>query len=191
MRSIFSSALVIALCLLAPQALAADLPTYEIVKNKSFLKFNAIQNDAPIEGKFTDFTAEIHFDPDHLQDSSVKVEVNLGSVVVQSPDVLQNIKAPDWLSVEAFPKATFLCKKFTRMPASNNYYADCQLTLRGKTVPVVLNFQMEHFDSKGAVVTGYVSLHRLDFGIGQGEWSHDDVVKDEVHVEFRVAAERK
>jgi len=172
-------------------ATLADVPAYEMVKSKSFLKFFAIQNGAPVEGKFEDFTTDIRFDPDHLDQSSITVNVAIGSVVVADPDVLKNIKMPDWLSADAFPKAIFICKKLTRMPSSDNYYADGQLTLRGKTAPVVLNFQMVHFDDKNAVATGSVTLHRKDYDIGQGEWSRDDVIKDEVRVEFRIAAEKK
>ena len=181
---------ILILCLV-PLGALADIPAYKVIKEKSFLKFFAIQNNAPIEGRFNDFTADIHFDPDHLDQSSANVEVSTGSVIVESQDVLTNIKMPEWLSVAAFPKATFTCKKFTRMPQTNNYYADGQLTIRDKTVSAVLNFQMEHFDDKNAVATGYVSIHRNDFGIGQGEWSHDDVIKNEVRIEFRIAAERQ
>jgi len=179
--------------LLPLPALAANVPVpaYSLVKDKSMLKFVAIQNGAPIEGNFKDFTADIHFDPKQLDKSSIKVEVNTASVSTPNEDVEQNIKLPEWLSTQAFPKAMFKCTKLTRMPQSDNYYADGQLTLRGKMLPVVLNFQMEHLDDKTAIAKGYITLHRRDFGIGQGQWAKDDVIKDEVRVEFRVVAEKK
>jgi polyisoprenoid-binding protein YceI len=77
------------------------------------------------------------------------------------------------------------------MPQSNYYYADGTLTLHGAAVPVVLNFQIEHFDDQNATATGYVTLRRTEFGVGQGQWSHDDVIKDEVRVEFRVSARKQ
>ena len=172
-------------------AALADVPAYALVKEKSFVKFFAIQNGAPVEGSFKNFTADIHFDPKQLDQSSITVEVNTGSVNVANDDVMQNVKMPEWLSVQAFPKAVFSCKKLSRFPDADNYYADGELTLRGKTVPVALNFQMEHMDDHKAVANGYVTLHRHDFDIGQGEWSRDDVIKDEVRVEFRVVAEKK
>ena len=170
---------------------AAEAPTFNVVKEKSFIKFIAIQNGAPIEGRFKDFTANIQFDHEDLIKSSVTIEVDTGSVDVSNPDVQSNIKLPGWLGVEAFPKATFTCKKLNRMPGSENYYADGKLTLHGKTAPVVLNFQMTRFDGNTAVATGYVSLRRFDYDVGQGEWSHDDVIKNEVRVEFRIVAEKK
>ena len=190
MKLVVKTLFVFVLCLIPLQSLA-DAPEYKVVKEKSSLKFFAIQNNAPVGGKFSDFTAIIRFDPDHLDESSVNVEVNIASVIVENPDVQNNIKLPEWLSAQAFPKATFTCKKFTRMPQSNNYYADGQLTLKGKTVPVALNFQMEHFDGTSAVANGYVTVHRNDFAIGEGDWSHDDEIKNEVRIEFRVAAEKQ
>ena len=167
-----------------------EAPAWALVRGKSFLKFFAIQNGAPVAGAFKDFTADIHFDHDQLSKSGITVEVDTGSVTAASSDVQDNLKNPDWLSVAQFPKAVFKCTKLTRFPNSENYYADGQLSLRGKMVPVVLNFQMEHLDDHRAVVTGYITLHRRDFGIGQGQWAKDDVVKDEVRVEFRVVAEK-
>jgi polyisoprenoid-binding protein YceI len=172
-------------------AALADVPSYSVIKEKSYLKFFAIQNGAPVEGKFDDFTADIKFDPEHLDQSSIHVEVATGSVSAADGDIVQNLKMPEWLSVAAFPKAVFACKKLTRMPNSDNYYAEGSLKLRDKTVPVMLNFQMEHFDASSAVAKGSITLHRKDFGVGQGEWAKDDVVKDEVRVEFRIAADKK
>ena len=190
MRRIIEILILLALSCFVAAGAQADAPAYRMIREKSFIKFFAIQNDAPVEGRFNDFTTDIRFDPEHLDQSSVKVEVSIGSLEVANEDVQKTLKLPEWLSADAFPKAVFTCKKFTRMPSSNNYYVDGQLTLRGKTVPVSLNFQMEHFDGTNAVATGYVSIHRKDFDIGQGEWSRDDVVKNEVRVEFRVAAEK-
>lgn len=175
----------------APHVVAAPVPAYTLVKEKSFLKFVAIQNSAPVEGKFTDFTADIRFDPNQLDKSSVKVEVNMAKIEVANEEVEQNLALPEWLSVKEFPKAEFTCTKLTRMPMSDNYYADGQLTLRGKTLPAVLNFQMDHFDDKTAIAKGSVTLHRLPYGIGQGQWAKDDVIKDEVRVEFRVVAQKQ
>lgn len=168
-----------------------EAPAYQVVKEKSFLKFFALQNGAPVEGGFGDFTADIRFDPEHPDQSSIAVEVNTASVIAANEDVAKNLKLPEWLSVEAFPKAVFKSKTITRMPMSDNYYSEGELTLHGKTVPVTLNFQMNRFDGKRAIATGYATLRRLDYGIGQGEWAKPDVIKNEVRVQFRIVADRK
>jgi polyisoprenoid-binding protein YceI len=169
----------------------ADVSRYEVVKDKSSLKFIAIQNNVPIEGEFKEFNAVILFNPDDMEKSTISVEVPLASVSASYEEVTTNLKLPEWLSADKFPSALFSSKKISRMPMSDNYIVDGELVLRGKKVPVTLNFQMTHFDNQNAVAKGFTTLRRSDFGIGEGKWEKEDVVKNEVRVEFRIAAIKK
>jgi polyisoprenoid-binding protein YceI len=169
-------------------AFAKSVPYYEVIKDKSSLKFIAIQNNVPIEGEFKEFAAIIQFDPDNVEQSRITVEVNIASVTAAYDEVSANLKLPEWLSAVKFPKAFFVSKKITRMPMSDNYIVEGELSIRDKKVPVTLNFQMTHFDKENAVAKGSTTLRRRDFDIGQGKWEKDDVVKNEVRVEFRIAA---
>jgi len=168
----------------------ADLVKYEMIKNKSSLKFFAIGNNVPVEGKFNEFTADIQFDSKNTEKSKITVEVNTSSVEVRVGEAQNSIKLPQWLSVEAFPKAVFTTKTITRMPMSDNYYAEGDLTLRNKTVPIILNFQLDDSNKNVAIAKGYATVHRTDFGVGQGSWATDDVVKNEVRIEFRIVASK-
>ena len=188
MRRILTSTLVASLlCLPA----FAEAPHYKLIKEKSSLKFYAIQNGAPLQGEFKEFTADIDFSADKPQDSKVSVTVDTKSVSASYGEVEQNLKLPDWLSVEKFPKATFKAEKFIRIPSTDSYNTEGKLTLRGKTIPVTLNFKMEYVDDKSAIAKGYATLKRNDFGVGQGQWGKEDVIKNEVRVEFRIAAEKQ
>ncbi len=170
----------------------ADATAYKLIKEKSGLKFFAINNNAPVEGEFKDFSADIKFNPDKLDESKIVVEVETAGVFADYDEVVKNLLSKDWLAAADFPKAIFTSKTITRMPSSENYYADGTLKLRDKTLPVTLNFQLQLTDgNKNAVAKGYVTIRRSDFGVGQGEWAKDDVVKNEVRVEFRVVAEKE
>lgn len=175
--------------LLAVSARAADAPAYETVSKKSEIKFFAILNNAPVQGRFREFSADIRFDPEQPDKSHIAAEVNTGSIVVSHADAEKNIQLPEWLSTEKFPKASFKSKKITRMPFSDNYYAEGDMTIKGKTAPATLNF---HLQQKGdvAVAKGFVTLKRSAYGIGKGEWAKDDALKDEVRVEFRIFAKK-
>lgn len=168
----------------------AGVDKYELVREKSALKFFAIQNGAPLEGKFNEFSAVIMFDPEKPELSSIDAEVSVGSVEVANQDVAANIRLPEWLSVDAFPKAKLVVQKLSKFPSSMNYYGDGELTLRGQKKPVTINFQITHIDDDGAVAKGYFTLKRADFGVGQGQWAKDDVIKNEVRVDFRVYARK-
>lgn len=191
---LFSLAIVLLLCTPASlsAALVKPLATYKMVEGKkNTLKFVATMNGAPIEGAFKDFAVDILFSPNDLAKSKVKVEVQTASVSVANEDVATNIVLPEWLSVEAFPKAVFTSKTFSHMPATDNYYVDGELSLRGKTVPLVLNIQLEYVDDVRVLATGYATLRRSQFGVGQGQWESADVIQDEVRVEFRLLADRQ
>lgn len=169
----------------------ADVPNYSVNKEKSVIKFIAIQNGAPLEGKFKDYTAAIKFDSNDLKQSSVEIEIKTASVEVTYDEVAQNIKMPDWLSTEQFPTATFKSKTLSRMPNTDNYYAEGELTLRNKTLPIIVNFQLDQSNDKIALAKGYATLLRNDFGVGQGEWAKTDTIKNEVRVEFRIVAQKQ
>lgn len=177
--------------LLASHAFASELPEYKLVPEKSSLKFFAIQNNSPVQGEFTDFTASIHFDKDKLEESTVQVEVDMTKIKTVNKDVASYLAETDWLAPASFPKAVFTSSKFTRMPSSESYYAPGDLTLRGVRKPVVLNFQLENVDGKRVVAKGFVTLQRNEFGVGQGEWSSDELIKHEVRVEFRIVADKQ
>ena len=166
-------------------------PVYVLVKEKSSLKFTATQNNAPVEGKFTGFEADIAFDPEHVGLSHINVEVDLNSLVLADSQTRETLLTADWLGVVAHPKAVFTSEKIDRIPGTKDYYALGNLKLNGASAPVTLNFSMDFMDESSAVASGYVTLQRTDFGVGKGDWSRDDVVKKAVRVEFRVTATKK
>lgn len=169
----------------------AELGTYSVVKEKGFVKFIAIQNNVPLEGKFTEYSANIQFDYDTPEKTAIAAEVDVGSITTNNDDVTKNIKLPEWLSAESFPKAYFKSTKIVRMPSSDNYHGEGELTIRGKTAPVVINFILEKFDGTNAVAKGFITVRRNDFEIGQGEWQKTDVIKNEVRIEFRIFATKQ
>ncbi len=166
----------------------ATVPNYIVVKDKSSLQFTATQNGSPVKGKFKDFIANIHFDAQQLAQSSVEVTVAMNSVQVTDADIMSYITLPEWLAVKSFPQAVFKSTKITAAVQPNHFQAAGLLTLRDKTVPAMLDFELTPLDAKTTSATGKVVLQRSDFGIGTGEWAKDDVIKNAVKVEFQITA---
>ena len=170
---------------------AVIIPAYVLDKEKSTLKFIATQNNAPVEGRFTAFDATIAFDPDHVELSSIKVEVDMGSLVLADSQTQATLLTADWFNVAVNPKAVFVSDKVDNVPGTKDYYASGELTLRGVKAPATLNFSIGYMDDTKVVASGYATLERTNFGVGQKEWARDDVVKKSVRVEFRVTAIKK
>lgn len=179
-------------CLMSMPALAADtLPPvqrYAMVKEKSALKFVALEGSQPVRGVFEQFTLDVAFDPERIAESHIKAEVELGSLKTEDPKLEAALLGAEWLNAGKSPKAVFSSEHIERIPSTNDYYASGKLTLRGVSKPVTLNFRQEFNDGHAVVITGFSTLQRNDFGVGQGEWQKDDKVKRAVRVEFRVHA---
>lgn len=164
-------------------SLEAATPSWKIVPHESTLVFTATQNNAPVKGKFTEFEGDIQFDPKQPESSKVTINVNTNSIDTSFKDIAETLKAADWLSTALFPKATFETTKITKQDDSH-FEAIGNLTIRDKTIPTTMAFTLNEYDPKHAEVKGSASLKRTPFGIGQGEWSNTDEIKDDVIVDF-------
>ena len=168
----------------------AAAPQWKIDRNKSEITFSATQNNSPISGQFTLFTGDIFFDPTELKTSHVKITVSTGSVSTSYKQVELTLKTADWFNVKLFKDAVFEANQFVKVK-DNQFLAKGTLTLRDKTVPVTLNFSLEDYSKTKARVTGSTTIKRTDFGVGQGEWSKTDAVKDNVGIQFKITATRE
>ncbi len=179
--------LLILIAALFPFAAFSAATAWKIVPEKSIINFTATQNNSPVAGKFNSFSGDISFSPSDLATSKINITIYTGSVSASSDDVSSTLKSDDWFAIKPFPKAIFSADKFTKID-EKNYKAEGKLTLRDKTIPTTLNFTLEQFSEHAAKVKGYTTLKRNDFGVGQGEWSKTDSIKDEVKVEFVIEA---
>lgn len=177
-------------CLLMPWWANAAVSSWEIVPQKSTIKFIATQNNAPVTGEFKKFTGEINFDPAQLDASNVHIIVNMNSLSTSYSDLTMTLFTADWFDVKIFPNAEFKANHFTKI-GTDKYQAAGTLTIRNKSQPVTLTFTAKEMPKNTATVQGSTELNRLAFGVGQGEWSSTDEVKDRVQVTFNVVAIKK
>lgn len=189
LRSCLKKCLVI-LCFLTLPTFAATVPVWNIVPSESSITFTATQNDAPVTGSFKKFTGEINFDPDQLKASNVKIMVDMASVSDAYNELSDTLKSSDWFNVMRFPQAVFQSSDFTKT-GDKTFQAKGTLTIRDKTVPVVLNFTQEEYTQTKGRVKGSTLLKRTAFGVGQGDWADTKAVKDEVKVDFILSAVKK
>ncbi|HHT0591718.1 TPA: YceI family protein [Legionella anisa] len=169
---------------------AASLPEWTLVPTESSISFTATQNNAPVTGTFKEFTANITADPEQYQSSTVDVVVNMSSLTTSYAEISSILLGPDWFNAKEFPKAEFKSTKFTKKD-DKNYEAAGTLTIKNKSVPVTLTFTAVESPKNHLVVEGHTTVKRLDFGIGQGDWSSTSEIKDEVTINFKAVATRK
>ncbi len=126
------------------------------------LEIEIRQLGQPVTGSFSDWTAQITFDPDQPgpEKGAVAVTVQVASLTLGT--VTNEALNPDFLDAGGFPTATF---NATIIEESETYRADGMLSLRGTEIPATLPFTLtEEGDVTRAV--GTLTLDRRDFAIG-------------------------
>ncbi len=169
---------------------ADALPQWTIIPSESSITFIGTQNNAPVTGAFKSFSGTIFADPTKYQDSSVDIVVQMGSLSVTYAELATILITPEWFNVKAFPKAEFKSSKFIKVN-DKTYDAVGTLTIKTKSIPTTLTFTATESPKNHIVVEGNTTIKRTAFGVGEGEWSSTDVVKDDVTITFKIAATRK
>jgi polyisoprenoid-binding protein YceI len=172
--------------LLASGTYATPSP-WSMVPNESQLTFTATQNGSPLTGEFKSFTATLVVDANDLKSSSIDIIIDMNSVDASYAEIKNTLLTPDWFNVKVFPKAEFKSTEFTKT-GDNSYQAVGTLNIRDKSAPVILNFHSSFPTPNKGVVEGSASIKRNAFGVGQGEWTSTEQIKDEVTVNFKVTA---
>jgi polyisoprenoid-binding protein YceI len=165
--------------------MAAEVPKWQIAPEQSSLTFTAIQNDAPIKGKFTDFSGDIQFDPNQLKDSKVVLKVKTNSLSTTLQDVSNTLKTADWLSTDKFPEASFETISFNKKD-TQHYQAEGNLTILNKTFPANVDFEVLNFSPEKAQIKGTATFKRTQWGIGKGEWANTNDIKDNIQIDFNL-----
>jgi len=157
-----------------------------IDKAASNLGFETVVNGQTVVGHFSQWSALIGFDPQHLADAKVEVLVDTGSATTQDDTRDQMLPTPDWFDRAVFPQARFHASKIVSL-GGNKYEADGDLKIRSTDKPVVLRFTLDIVDGK-ATMSASMPLDRTAFGVGQGQWAGTDSVAATVAVKVALVA---
>lgn len=161
--------------------------TWQSVQAGSKLEFIAIYEGAEAPGQFGRFAVTTRFDPLSLDTSSILVDVDIASASMGNAEMDETIAQPVWFDAAAFPQAEFRSDKIHAVNELE-YVAEGILSIKGVKKPVTVPF---HWRPKGrdAEMTGSLTLSRVDFGIGSGEWATDTSIGHAVQVRFKVVLE--
>ncbi len=174
---------VAALCAFtASLGIACAATQWTMEPRQSSITFVGTQAGAKFEGVFEKFTADIRFDPADLATSRFDVQIDTASVNTKDGERDDIIRGADLFNTKQHPTARYVAEKFTDM-GGGKFSATGQLTLRGVSHPVPINFTFEAGQG-GHWLKGSATLQRLDFGVGQGEWKDTETVANEVQIRF-------
>jgi polyisoprenoid-binding protein YceI len=148
---------------------------------------------ATVKGRFTDVKGAIRFDPDHLDRSSVDVEIGAASITTGEAQRDGHLRSPDFLDVERFPTIRFVSTRVERQGTDRARLIG-NLTIHGVTREVALDVEFNGSGQSpfGTTVTGFTahtSINRKDFGLNwnvaleTGGWLVSDTIKISLEIE--------
>lgn len=188
LRGLAAATVIAGLALSAAPAAAEALPGWTVDAGKSRISFIGRQMGASSKGRFKKFTATIRFDPARLAESKAEVSVDTASAFTGNRDIDIEMRKDKWFDTAKHPTARFVTTKITAK-GKDAYEAAGKLTVKGVTRDVVLPFKVALSNGgKTARITGEVTIKRLDYGVGTGEWGATRIVADEVVVRIEVVA---
>ena len=153
---------------------------------KSSLGFSGVQTGTPFTGQFTQWSAQISYDPANPAAASVKITINTASA--KTGDSQRDTAMPDgdWFDSAAFPQAVFQSTGFTPQ-GGDKFVTNGTLTIRGVTQKLALPFTLD-VSGNQAVAKGQITLLRTAYSVGQGDWSTGDWVALNAGVNFTLTA---
>jgi cytochrome b561 len=166
--------------LLVPRAASAAGPAYTLLAARSSLTYTFIQVGARNQGQFKSFA--VSFDP-----AAGRLDVTVDMRSFDTGDRQRNgiLGGNDFFDIARYPQSRFTASRIEKTAAG--YDAIGSLTLRGVTRNVTIPFTWRTATLQGRTVgylSGQMTLRRLDFGVGQGQWQSTDGVGNEVTVHY-------
>ncbi|MEJ2384751.1 MAG: YceI family protein [Xanthomonadales bacterium] len=170
--------------LAASAPLAGTASPESIVSEKGEVRFTARYEGQPLDGVFRRFRVEMPVEPATGEPGGLRVVIATGSADMNDADVNQELRTTIFFDADRFPDAVFTSDTISRAP-DGTYSAAGAIEVKGATYPLSVPFRLR--DTGGArELTGEVSVSRLAWRIGLGEWAQTDLIADEVVVRFRV-----
>ena len=170
--------LVLGSVVVATSLLASE---WKLVNDSSSVRFFGVQEGSAFRGRFESFSAIISFDPDQPTGGTIVGVVQMESVNSGDQERDQTLLDEEWFDPSNYPQSRFESESI-ETSSDGSYKAHGQLTLRGETKPVTMDFSFEVSGSE-AHLSGSFDIKRLDFGMG---WEATNWVDDEVAVQIEL-----
>lgn len=166
--------------------------SWAIDKAHSSINFTISHFFTPVDGTFDEYEAEILFDPEDLDNSSLNVKIAVDGINTKNERRNGHLKSEDFFNAEQWPEIRFASNSIEQT-GENQFVARGELTIRDVTREFDLPFEllgvMDHPMQENSKVAGIVAvteLNRTDFGVGVGDWAATAVVGNKVDIQINL-----
>ncbi|UCD63669.1 MAG: polyisoprenoid-binding protein [Candidatus Zixiibacteriota bacterium] len=124
---------------------------------------------AKVNGSFGDFTADIEFDKDNLEQGSVKMTVQVASVDTDDEKRDEHLRSPDFFDAATYPTMVFTSKKVHDV-SGDEFKITGDLTIRDVTKEVTFDVEFngvidDPWGNTKAAFTATTAINRQDFNV--------------------------
>lgn len=137
-------------------------------------------------GTFQKWDAEIMFDAEKVEATSLKITIDAASIDTRIERRDAHLRSNDFFAADSFPAITFVSKRVNKT-AENRMLVTGDLTVRGTTKTVSIPVRLNFFDAERGMgrVTGTFVIDRMEYGVSFQ--SPVNPIEPEVAVQFDVA----
>ncbi len=173
---------------------SAAVETYTIDPVHSSIGFKIRHFVSHVPGSFTQFNGTITVDRDNLENSSVDVVINVGSINTFNEKRDADLKSPNYFDADKFGTMAFKSTSWKKT-GDNQFDVAGNLTIKGITKEVVLKVTLLGFGPgmRGAQLSGWeatTTLLRKDFGV-TGPAMMGKALGEEVAISITIEADLK
>jgi polyisoprenoid-binding protein YceI len=182
-------------------ATPAEVPvTWNVDASHSKVGFSVRHFFTPVEGSFDQYTAELVWDREAPENSTVNVTIQVASINTGNTDRDGHLATPDFFDAAQFPEITF---ESTSVAAEGDdtLLVTGDLTIKDVTREVTLPVRLlgvqelpqelqEMFGGITEIASFETELEidRRDFGVGTGGWAETAVVGGPVTITIQLEA---
>lgn len=168
--------------LLCTQAQAVEFK--QVLANESSVTFAYKQMGVPLDGKFNKFAAQLAFDPAKIAKAQARIDIDVASIDTGSTEANDEVVGKLWFNAKTYPVASFVSTGLKAL-GDNRYEATGKLSIKGRTQEVKAPVTFQAAGNRGAF-DGSFTIKRLDYAIGEGEWTDVGTVANEIQIKFHL-----
>ena len=159
---------------------------YRADAHNGSVSFEVKQAGAPFRGKFRRFGGEVCL----AERRATRIDVWLDPATVEAglPEIDAALKDKDFFAVDQYPRIVYTSHSVEARGSTQ--LAHGVLEIKGKRRDLDVPFSLQR-EGDNPIVSGTLTLNRLEYGIGIGEWSNTKWLGGEVNVEFRATLSAK
>ncbi len=147
-----------------------------------------------VRGQFNEFTGSAFLDAENPANSKVEITIKAASVDTRNADRDAHLRSNDFFAMEEYPEITFR-STHVEQASEDEYYVTGDLTIRGTTKPVTVNFQLtgaaaDPWGNFRVGFEGQTTINRKDWGVSFNAAMEAGgvLVSEKVNLEFEVEA---